>query len=754
MKKLIIFGIFFIAVLLCSCRKDNLPDPAPGPDIIEFKGEFELSTSDPNSPDELTVLSVIDESGISADGTFKMESIKNTKYQIFIVSSKLSDEVLYYGISNPESGKVIVNDSTTALGILLINPYLIGSEQEQRKQFLDQAVLENKFTQFIAAIKQSRILYPDKPLSFEQNPDLYQLSNEITMAVMEKLGAGISDSKYGEKLIEIYDVPGNNKVVFKNYRHIFYAAEIYYPSKSKTETFLLSRKEKVLEWRWWPLSKIGFHFLQPAATNSTIDDGLVKIDFYGMNLGELGHDLNAIDKATVYNLLFSFYYTLDMLVGLASFDDGCDVGDLPMILSMNRDFKNMIIALIEGNSDDLINSLFQFFISDPGKGIIKEYLKVNITESFSKAAIKKFNAAFIILDVLGFANEHIPFFADLIRGPLHKSFNYSSSNGVLTAITDNLPPEVIIKTTPGVGFGETQVSFSVDYIDDYTPVGEALFSWKWVADGSSGNEIWSIPAVNPDTVLTLGEPGRMYLKVNDQTDGETQTCKKLSFYESVGKSRIVVLAGHDLSNYGNGFLADSLGYYNEGSGLSYILTYPLQTCDLNGQNFYPSILNPKTDLLVIDPSVNDWFCPGQETGNPVMEAFLDNKLAIANFVRNGGNLLFITSWNTGYEGNMVPLPLISVSDNKVIMAPYSNRQFITGAESYMGTALAFNKIPDKSVVHLVNQNNDPLLVEIKIGEGMILNSVFKTFYTGLPGEPIHHPVNVNTFRYMIGAVYK
>jgi hypothetical protein len=72
----------------------------------------------------------------------------------------------------------------------------------------------------------------------------------------------------------------------------------------------------------------------------------------------------------------------------------------------------------------------------------------------------------------------------------------------------------------------------------------------------------------------------------------------------------------------------------------------------------------------------------------------------------------------------------------------------------MYTNTVFNEIPDGSVVHLVNQQNDPLLVEIKIGKGLILNSVFATFDYVKDKGTFHYPVNINTFRYMIGAVYK
>lgn len=228
MKKLIVIGIIVIAVLLCACRKDDLPDPNPGPDIIKFKGRFEQKSDDPLPASDLTVFSFTDESGISSDGRFELTSVENDKYQIFIGTSNTTGETAYFGISDPGSGEVLVNDSTTALGLLLINPYLMGTEQDQRKQYLDQASSEKRFPLLIKAIAQARKSHPSDPLNLDQQPEIYQMVNDIMMSAMEKLASGESEPKYGEECIKIIDLPGNI-VGFQNNRHVFYAADILHP---------------------------------------------------------------------------------------------------------------------------------------------------------------------------------------------------------------------------------------------------------------------------------------------------------------------------------------------------------------------------------------------------------------------------------------------------------------------------------------------------------------------------------------------
>jgi hypothetical protein len=757
MKRLISFGIIFIAVLFSACRKDDPPVPPSGPEIIKFKGSFEQSNDDPLAAGDITILSLTDESGISSDGNFELTSIENEKYQIFLGTSNTTGEIAYFGISDPGSGEVLVNDSTTALGLLLINPYLMGTEHAQRKQYLDQASKENKFPLLLEAIAQARKNNPNDPLNLDQQPEVYQIVNDIMMSAMEKLASGESEPKYGEECIEIIDLTGNS-VGFRNHRHVFYAADIFYPAKNTGQTLLLSRKEKAAEFIWrWPPWKSGFSWVQAPQTECNVENGLINLDFYKFNFSTFGNSsFTAVDQATILNTVYLLSYTLDMICGLGgNFDETLNLLRLKDLLKSSSEFTDLCLAISEGESGAVMSSLISLFITDIGLTILCDYLRINFVDKrFISTAAKSLNFGLKCLEILGYLNEHIPFIVDLVRGPFHVNYQYFSSNGTLSLIKDNLPPEAKIMIAPSVGFGETQVSFAAaNYIDDYTPVGDAKFSWKWVADGSSDNEAWSLPSGNQDTVLTLSSPGIMHLRVNDQTGGESQTSKRLPFYESIGKTRIVVLAGINVYNY-EYFLEDSLGYTQDGAVLRYLLTYPMESCDLIGQDFHPSILNPQTDLLVIDPNVSDYFCPGRETGNPVMESYLKNRLAIINFVRNGGNLLFITSWNTGYVGNIVPLPLNYVSDTRVIRAPGSNRQFIAGSEINMYTNTVFNEIPDGSVVHLVNQHNDPLLVEIKIGKGLILNSAFTTFDNVKDIGTFHYPVNINTFKYMIGAIYK
>ena len=752
-----IAGLLLLVLLLPSCKKKEF-DPYPHPTITEFKGKFEQSIEDQLPLEDIGITSVTDEAFISGDGSFEIESVENLKYQIFMVTSKNSGEIIYYGISEPGTGEVLINDSTTALGLFLLNPYLFGSEQEQRKQYLDQVKKETKFPQLIEKIGLARDSNPDDPLNLDENPDIYQLLGEILMSSMEKLGNATSGSKYGEKLIEIYDGQGND-VYLRNYRHIFYAADISYnPYEKIAKSLSLSRREKVVEWVWWPLSEIGPRVTSPPQTKVNIDDGNVKFEFYSFTGLEDDDKFNAKEQATVLNILYSIAYGLDMIAGVAGeINDKLAYKNLVKLLMDTPEFINIGYKISEGDTPALFNSVLSLMVSKKGMSIIKDYLNIDVNDIYIECAQATLKTAIRFLTALGYLNEHIPFFVDLVRGPSYTYSYYTSTNGKLALIKDNRPPEVVVKTFPSIGYKETEVTFTAEYIDDYTPADNALYEWKWVDEGSEAELIpWSDPSSNSDTVLTLSGPGTIHLRVNDRMEGEDSYVKHFPFYESVEKNRIILLSGCNLSGYYNSeILQDSLGYcwdYWVEGPLTYKLTNPGSNQDLPGEEFSTSILNPGTDLLVIDIDDFDFF------RDEVMQEYMDNRLAILNFVKKGGNLLFITSYNHEYESNFLPLPVIASESDAVRKGVYSNLEFIEGSQAAISTQFAFDEIPDDALVHLTNSSGKPLLAEIKYGQGNIICSIFITsYYCTTSGDdyyPFHYPANLTPFKYLIGAIYK
>jgi hypothetical protein len=180
--------------------------------------------------------------------------------------------------------------------------------------------------------------------------------------------------------------------------------------------------------------------------------------------------------------------------------------------------------------------------------------------------------------------------------------------------------------------------------------------------------------------------------------------------------------------------------------------------DAPSNMFDPAILNPATDLLIIHPAWDDNYPSpdGMGTSNFIIDSFLKHRLAIMNFVRAGGNLLYISDSHL----NISSLPSMFMTKLSysltITAAPSSNRNFINETSASINTSLAFTAPPPGSLIHLLNSTGDPVLFETESGKGTILISAFSPLCnTGSPpGSPIHYPVNINTIRYMIGAVYK
>lgn len=764
-KLLFLIGVVFI---LCDCRKDDpLPIPVPEPvyPTIQFEGAFELSPDDTTSLSDLTILSLTDETELSDDGSFNLESIENQKYQIFMASSEISGETTYYGISDPGTGEVLINDSTTALGLLLINPYLFGSEQEQRKQYLDEASKASSFKELVSAIAEARKTNPNDPLNIDLHPEISQISTELMISTMKKLGEGDeAETKYGEEFIKVVDKAENN-VIFENYRHVFYSADINYPFTSENDVELLSRKEKAFKWvwKWWYPH---WESTKPAATSYKMDDGYVEINYYKFASGKIGDKTdNAKGVATRLNLVYSIAYLLDMWGGLLKEDDGIlvEIG-INIATQSLVELANLDVAIRHGDEFQVMEEVVALLKSEIGMTILKR-LFGTIDAKWSNQLTGGLKKILFAYNCLGYANEHIPFFVDLVKKTPEGPFKYIHLNGVLTAVNENLPPEASIGFSPGIGYGETQVTFKVtDYMDDYTPQESAMFSWQWLEDGIElpEDDSWSEESSSTLITMTLSSPGRMWLKVDDKVGGEYICSKELPFYESVAKSRIIVVSDLGYFQSYKTYLEDSLNFRDgapQPGELHYIMTTPSDFNSLAIRGSSEWKLDPATDLLIFHQTESF------TTGYSEVECFNDNKLAISNFISKGGNFYFIIQGP--YE-----LPVDSINFGGKIVISYdairyvrnnseSNRYFVSDYISihHLEDWNYFLSFPDNAQIHLVgsllltNPTSPmwhPVLFEINSGLGTALFSTLHWVSFARELYPMYH----NTMLYLLGAEFK
>jgi hypothetical protein len=748
--------------LLCHCRKDD-PSPSLEQDpvfkTVQFDGVFVLSPEDPTSITDLTILSITDESNLSEDGSFNIESVENEKYQIFMVASKISGETTYYGISDPGTGEVLINDSTTALGLLLINPYLISTEQEQRKQFLDQASAGISFQELVHSIAQARKTDPNDPLNPDLHPEISQKCADLTVSTMKKLGDGESEPKYMGYFINVIDKADRN-VVFESYKFVFYAADISYPFTDENDVLLLDRKQKLLKWRWWTPQ---WTWSGPAETEYEMKDGYVEIKYYKFALGKVGDPGdNAKEIATGMNLVYGIFYTLDIMGGLVPRNVGLfrDIGR-NITTQGSIELANMSSAILKGDEYEVMDAVVNLLKSAVGIGILKHMIG-NMNNQFKNSLTKSLKNVLVIYSLLGYANEHIPFFVDLIRPTPDGPFKYIHLNGVLTSVNENLPPEASISFSPGIGYNETQITFKVnDYMDDITPQEDALFSWQWVEDGVElpEDDSWSAPSSDPTKIMTLSSPGRMWLKVDDRL-GETYICcsRKVTFYESVEKTRIIVVtAGEDRFTDYKDYIENELNYGAIGG--NYVLTTPDEFNSLAIHSSGEWKLNPQTDLLVFH--IN---CVSEYLQYRILDCYNDNKLAIANFISKGGNFYFIVdNYILLREGDVINFrgEIYTEFPEMIYLknSTESTRHFIPSESDSLEVwndynrcnwrdPLSFSSIPDNALVHIAGNKSEPVLFEINTGKG---NTLFSTVSYDCKGAEI---IYKNAILYLLGVELK
>ncbi len=202
---------------------------------------------------DLKVVTFSNTSDLEANGQFSVQTNEAEKYQILFFIAKASKRPVYLGLYNPLTNKVMANDTSTALSLVLFNPYLIYTTQAQRTQYLDAVKKSNKFTQLLTLLKNAHLSNANLVLDYNTNPIIYQIICQLMKEALASLGAnGSPITPIASDPPTIKDAPGED-IIFVNPRQIYYAAGIYPGENTLKEVITVNRKPTTPTYQWgWP----------------------------------------------------------------------------------------------------------------------------------------------------------------------------------------------------------------------------------------------------------------------------------------------------------------------------------------------------------------------------------------------------------------------------------------------------------------------------------------------------------------------
>ena len=717
-----------IIIVWPSCIKDDfiyvgdsdeIPE-FPGLDIIKVNGIIQPIEGSLINVSNIVVQTFAGESRSNADGTFEVAAVDGDNFQIILCKVAGKENIAYIGIHDPVGNTLIINDTTTALGLTILNPLMVYAQHEHITGFLDAVRNNNKFPELIANIRNVHHTNPNILFDIDANPTLYQLSFMIMKETMEYLGNKAYSSKLYEKSSAptIENATGSN-INFVNPRHVWYAAAIHPNNGPQHGLVHIQRVKKLVSFQFaWPPVAL----LQPEITSYDLGDGYFAIHMaMGLNISKITHP-DAIGRGTLLNTGQAFLYILKIALGFAP---DVNIANLPDYITISpADAFEFSEAMLEGDVPKMIMTFCDILAKNAegiGYWIWQEYQN-NAASNFVRSigGIVK-NAAFV-LKILGFVNEEVPFFYDLIKAPREVTYYITQSNGEIIDQNENNPPVASFSITPSAGIIGIEFVFDASpTVDDNDSFEQLKFRWDL-----NGNGNWDYNwGFHPEVSYTYDVNGsyNIVLEVRDTHGLIGSATQRLNVGGGAGTANRVKLFQDNLPWHSDAMenMLIALGF-TPGTG-----EYQYQI--IPSSNIANTILVPGQDLVIIANDQNQTF----------YNNYAANQIRFNNFVYHGGSL-FWEACDEGWAYGSIAQAGIILPGNVFVNLNISNYNYIVNPNLPLVAGLPnemwhnyashenFSNIPEGTIVYTIDDKSLPTLIEFNLGQGWVLIS----------GQPLEH----------------
>ena len=233
-------------------------------------GSLQLPTGAGLLAEDLQVLSSLGEVTPNAAGKFNIPMAEGTNPQFVVAIDSETDHSLLLGYMDPAQGEhVHLSCESTALGLAFLNPLMMGTTTEQRREFIDEIRAHPNFSFLVAAVEATFQADPQHTLDYTAHPALYEQAAAISVAVWQDMAAAgklLAPAETQEdnvceedKQLNLWiaDTP-NNTIVFCNPKAAWYVAEIQGENhfdalveiRAKQSAYTLEFKRGILPFDW------------------------------------------------------------------------------------------------------------------------------------------------------------------------------------------------------------------------------------------------------------------------------------------------------------------------------------------------------------------------------------------------------------------------------------------------------------------------------------------------------------------------
>ena len=732
---LLVIGVLSISILLFGCGDDKNPlkietlaepvRPTPTMNKEERTGFLDLSTSNIEAKD-LKVVTLAGESDLDQEGKFSVLAPEAEKPQLLFFNSRSTDKPIYIGVYNPSTQKVEANETSTALALTLINPYLIFSSAEQRQEYL-QAVRQNpRFEELVSLLQDAYRTEAMTALDYDVNPIVFQVVVQLMKETMESPSVQAAPSGIALTLGDppyIEDVNGDD-VVFINPRHVFYTAGVYPNAGNRLQDIVtINRKEQLWEYQWgWPPIALS----KSEETTYSLGDGYFHLYLTrGFDFSDFSSflDMSTPDGlATVYNSGRAILYIVEILIGKLPVPP---ITGLPAYLHISwEDFSNLAISFAKRDAEGFIAAFCNLLVNN-SEGIAYWIWQETANEGahqFIKTAAGLLKNVAIVLKLLAFVNEEGPFIWDLVIAPKTVSYYVTQQNGEIIDTEENRSPQAEFTFDPPAGIVGTTFSFNASStVDNKDDVIALEFRWDWETDGT-----WDTDWQQKPSATHVYEEGGSYtvaLEVKDTQGLIGSISHILSVGGGAGTATHIKLFRDNLPWGSNAMVValEELGF-TEGKGAN---TYEI--IDSVQMGTVPLI--PGEDLVIIS----------NDQDQNYYNNYAASQIRFTNFVYTGGSM-FWGACDRGWANGSISDAGITLPSNIAITHEVDNNNLVAQLdlplvkglpETLTGNRAShenFTDLPEGTIVYCQDTTESATLIEFNLGGGWMI----------VTGQPLEH----------------
>ena len=711
---------------------DNPIGPGPGGSMeTESRtGALSLPEGSTLSGSGLEVLSFADAVTVAGAGAFSLQANQADNYQMLFARAPGAGKPALLGLYDPIGKVTTMNDSTTALGMALMNPYLAYAGPALKSQFMNEALRGGKFAALVGLINDAHRIDGASALDYATNPGVYQKSAELMKETMEALGGGGAVAPLKEA--PRFEGVGGGKLSFYNSRQIAYVAGVYDNMGVLKDVIEIGGKEEGLTYQWgWPPVVSGGE----EKTDLTLADGTYDVRITkGADYTRFSAWSDPAGRATALNTGKTVLRLVELVIGKAPDVDFEDLSKSVSFTTSRAAALNSAIA--SGNAEEYVTGMAEW-IAENKTGIAdwvwgEEIAKADqgAREDFLAAAAGMLADMTLVFELLGMDNEDGPLFWDYLFSPVGVDYTVTLSGGGVTSSGTNDPPTAEFTVTPPAGVVGTYFSFDGSLSTDDQDAAEALlYRWDWESDG-----VWDF-AWNGATGAThsYAEAGAydITLEVQDSGGLVGSVVHTLNVGGGAGSASHVKLF-IDLapwkpdsleapSNSEAVTVLEELGF-TEGTGDD---TYEIIGSDMMAT----APLVPGQDLVIVSNDQSQNF----------YNIYAENQIRFNNFVYTGG-ALFWEACDNGWNFGDIVTAGITLPGNVTIQVDMDTYNYVTDQALPLVSGLpdtldhdnashdAFFDLPDGTTIYCVNEEGEPTLVEYNLGGGWVI----------LTGQPLEH----------------